>query len=90
MKICHYGNNIWQLAIQIGLWKRTKLYRQLKISLDIAGSGRGTVDLSNYYNKAKTDGLLSPLYDSGEVDNFFNGILNVTNAQDFTGTLTTD
>ena len=46
--------------------------------------------MSNYYNKAKTDGLFSPLYDSGEVDNFFNGILNVTNAQDFTGTLTTD
>ena len=90
LKICHYGNNIWQIAIQVGLRKRTKLYRQLKISLNIAGSGGGTVDLSNYYNKPKTDGLFSPLYDSGEVDNFFNGILNVTNAQDFTGTLTTD
>ena len=88
--MCFYGNNIWQIAIQIGLWKRAKLYRQLKISLNIAGSGGGTVDLSNYYNKAKTDGLFSPLYDSGEVDNFFNGILNVTNAQDVTGTLTTD
>ena len=45
---------------------------QLRNILDIAGSGGGggggSVDLSNYYTKAQTNGLFSPYYDSGEVD----------------------
>lgn len=44
---------------------------QLRNILDIAGSGGGgggSVDLSDYYTKAQTNGLFSPYYDSGEVD----------------------
>ena len=45
---------------------------QLRNILDITGSGGGggggSVDLSNYYTKAQTNGLFSPYYDSGEVD----------------------
>ena len=45
---------------------------QLRNILDIAGGGGGgggSVDLSNYYTKAQTNGLFSPYYSSTETDN---------------------
>ena len=57
---------------------------QLRNILDIAGGGGGgggSVDLSNYYTKAQTNGLFSPYYSSTETDNLLTSYYTQTETE---------